>query len=95
MSDPVATYEYFDVYRGPQQKGRKTPMYRLINRHSSSLLGVIEWYGSWRQFCFFPEDMTVWSDGCLREVRDFIAKAKQDYQELKRRRAAGIEVTDG
>lgn len=95
MGDPVAKYEHFDVYLEPKVAGRKTPSYRLINRTAQTSLGVVEWYGPWRQFCFFPSCDSVWSGSCLEAVRDFILKAKRDYLKAKKLAAAGIEDSDG
>ena len=40
------------------------------------LLGLIEWYPTWRQYTFFPCEDTVWNSGCLTEIIDFLAELK-------------------
>ncbi len=71
MPDEVK-YEYFRVVRMPREPGRKTERYALVTRHNDRI-GVISWYSPWRQYCFFPENDTVWSAGCLRDVQAFLA----------------------
>jgi len=73
MAEPVR-YRYFYVVALPLPRGRKTHVYEIRNAGSDNVLGTIEWYGPWRQFCFVPKGATVWSAGCLQDVRDFIAK---------------------
>jgi len=68
-------YKFFTVQCLPTEPGRKTPRYAILNNRSGNLLGIIEWYGPWRQFCFFPEAGTVWSNGCLAGVQDAIKRA--------------------
>ena len=72
----VAEYQFFTVNEIPLQPGRKTHDYALLNRRSGTCIGVVAWYGPWRQWCFFPGDESVWSDGCLSDVQDFLAKLK-------------------
>ena len=70
-------YKFFTVRRYALEPGRKTPRYAVLNNRSGDLLGEIAWYGSWRQFCFFPEQGTVWNNGCLADVQDAIKWAEQ------------------
>ena len=67
-------YKFFDVVEEPLIGSRKTHEYSVVNRHGDYEIGRIAWYGEWRQFCFFPAEETVWSDGCLADVRDALAK---------------------
>jgi hypothetical protein len=39
-------------------------------------LGVIEWSPQWRQYAFFPSDETVWNNGCLTEILNFLNQLK-------------------
>jgi len=69
-------YRFFMVEPQPLSPGRKTRDYHLVNRQSDDTIGVIRWYGGWRQWCFFPAASSIWSDGCLADVQDFIARLK-------------------
>ena len=50
---------------------------------------MIKWYGSWKQYCYFPDGQTLYSRSCLKDICDFILqlnverKLKQDEQETK------------
>ena len=39
-----------------------------------NILGKIEWKNTWRQYCFSPEDGTVFSRGCMEDLNDFISQ---------------------
>jgi hypothetical protein len=53
-------------------KGRTTTTWHCLNNSSRELLGVIQWFGSWRQYCYFPKADTVYSKGCMEDINDFI-----------------------
>jgi hypothetical protein len=55
---------------------RKTSTWSIRNNKSGSLLGVIKWYGPWRQYCFFPSSYgeVVFNKGCLEDINDFITQ---------------------
>ena len=42
------------------------------NKEPDEPMATIEWYGAWRQYCFFPAPDMVFSQGCLEGVNDFI-----------------------
>lgn len=86
----VSEYRYFDVRCGELEPGRKTLRYVLVNKRARARIGTIEWYAPWRQFCFFPGPETVWSDGCLVSVRDFVGR----ITEQRRMANAGKGATD-
>ena len=50
----------------------KTKTFKVIAAREGTLLGMIMWHSPWRQYCFFPREMTLWSPGCLRDVETFI-----------------------
>ena len=58
------------TFESTQFRGRKTKVIHVCNRKSGHPLGTIEWYGSWRQYCFMPSEeiATVWNNDCLTDV---------------------------
>ncbi len=54
--------------------GKKTKTIHVINKSSGNEIATIEWYGAWRQYCFFPslEFDTVWNNTCLKDILDVI-----------------------
>lgn len=72
--------EFHDV--SSSYPSRKTETWRVVSKNNSSTLGTIRWYGAWRQYCFFPTNFTVFNDGCLEKITEFIvtlmSKRKKD-----------------
>ena len=50
----------------------KTQVYLCLNNKSQGELGLIKWYPSWRQYCYFPTVQAVYSSGCLNDIDDFL-----------------------
>ena len=53
-------------------EGKKTKIILVISKRHDDVLGEIRWYGSWRQYAFFPSVGTVWNPECLRDVNECI-----------------------
>ena len=62
------------TFAAENMKGRKTKIIHIINKSSINEIGTIEWYGSWRQYCFFPSFQfnTVWNNTCLTDILSVI-----------------------
>jgi len=69
-------YTHLTVEEQPVEGKRKTPDYHVMNCHSGNCIGVLKWYGPWRQFCFYPGDDTVWSADCLEDIQDALRRIK-------------------
>jgi hypothetical protein len=65
-----------------QLPGRKTKIVHVINISSGNDLATIEWYGSWRQYCFMPtmEFDTVWNNTCLADIIAVIDQLMKERQ---------------
>lgn len=63
--------------------GRKTDVWRIASRRSGDTLGLIKWYGAWRQYCFFPALGTVFNVGCMNDITAFIAQQMDARQKAK------------
>lgn len=68
----------------------KTEIWRVTSMSSGDLLGGVAWYGPWRQYVFEPEDGTVFNDGCLTDIADFLAEMTAAH----RRRASRAPETE-
>lgn len=54
-------------------EGRKTPIYELCNSKNELIkLGEIKWNSSWRKYCFYPIDETVFDSKCLMDITSFM-----------------------
>ena len=47
----------------------KTAIFEIISKSSGSGLGLIKWYGAWRQYTFQPYEGTIWNHECLECIR--------------------------
>ena len=61
---------------------RKTSVW---NCHSQmgEFLGVVKWFGRWRQYSFYPGVETVFNVGCMADISDFIGKLMAERREKK------------
>jgi hypothetical protein len=58
----------------------KTAVYGVFSKHHGDRLGIIKWFGPWRQYCFFSMDVSVFSSGCFQDLEKFLValnKAKK------------------
>jgi len=65
-------YQYIRVVKIADNP--KTSVWSCCNKHSGDELGIIKWYGPWRQYCYFPTTQAVYSKGCLDDIGDFISR---------------------
>lgn len=63
-------YEFIN-FEQIETKG-KTTAWSCRNKHHGEELGVVKWYGAWRQYCYLPSCPAVYSKGCLEDVVSFI-----------------------
>lgn len=52
----------------------KTDVYAVMTKDNETELGIIKWYAPWRQYCFIPDDNTIYSRGCITDINDFIER---------------------
>lgn len=55
-----------------KNKSAKTDTYHVVSKSTQYSLGYIRWYGSWRQYCFYPANETVFDRKCLQDIIIFI-----------------------
>jgi len=72
-------YEYIHFVKVGEKP--KTSVWNCCNTRSAMLLGVVKWHATWRQYCYFPAAWaTVYSAGCLWDIREFIAQINAAHQ---------------
>ncbi len=64
-------YKYL-IFEKAAQQSPKTSVWECKNAKSGTVLGIVKWYGPWRQYCYFPTVQAVYSAGCLNDMADFI-----------------------
>ena len=62
----------------------KTKIIRVWSRKSGDRLGLIKWFGRWRQYAFFPEDNTIFNTECLEDIRIYIKGMMEERRETKK-----------
>jgi len=56
----------------------KTDVYNVLNKKTGYPLGMIRWYGSWRQYCFYPYGETIFNDSRLEDIQKAIRELMDD-----------------
>ncbi len=62
-----------------EDTSRKTKIISVINTHHDEVLGEIEWFAKWRQYCFYPHENTIWNINCLEDVNNVIKQLKIEH----------------
>jgi hypothetical protein len=75
MEDIMKT-EYKYIYFVKLTERPKTSVYACMNSRSGTAIGLVRWYGPWRQYCFFPEPNCVFNVGCMDDIKDFIGQLR-------------------
>lgn len=71
MPKPKFEYIHF-VLVDEKPKIYRTTVWSCQNNKSGEELGVVKWYGPWRQYCYFPAQPSVYSAGCMDDIANFI-----------------------
>jgi hypothetical protein len=74
--------QYVEFQLAEEQKP-KTKVWNVLSKSMGDLLGIIKWYGPWRQYVFFPETETIYSSGCMAFITDFINRANSEQRKAK------------
>ena len=77
---PPTEFEYirFEEIIKPD---RKTSTWIIFNKRFETILGTIRWWSHWRQYVFFPQESTIFSVGCLKDIQTFISQAMQERKD--------------
>ncbi len=61
----------------------KTEKYNIVSKAHGNVLGEVKWFGRWRQYCFFPANVTVFNPGCLQDIIAFIGELMAERKKVK------------
>jgi len=57
----------------------KTSVWSCRNNRSNIELGQVQWYGPWRQYCFYTYGHdVVFNAGCLKDIQNFLNNLMQE-----------------
>lgn len=65
------------------EKKPKTNVY-AVNKRDGEQIGMIFWYGAWRQYVFNPLPDTIWSHDCIDEIKNFLRYLKREHDNKRR-----------
>ena len=68
------------VFRELRDTG-KTKVYAVDSLRDGQRLGLIHWYGRWRQYTLEPEHNTIWNKDCLKEIATFLGQLMVERRE--------------
>jgi hypothetical protein len=77
MDVSAFNFEYLVLEQVPDEK-KKTLVVNVLSRRHGDTLGVIGWYGPWRQYVFTPAPGTLYSKGCLADIETTIQSLMDD-----------------
>jgi hypothetical protein len=71
-------YQYLVFIKKDNTSG-KTMIFECRNKRSYTILGIVKWYVSWKQYCYFPEMFldVVYSAGCFDDISNFIKQLNE------------------
>jgi len=78
--------QYVEFTLADEQKP-KTKVWNILSKSSGDLLGIVKWYGPWRQYVFFPQDETIYSSGCMDFIVQFMKSANTEQKHRKKEAA--------
>lgn len=77
--DRLGTYICFAQRAKIAQK--KTMTWAVLTRQGGGLhLGDVKWFGSWRQYSFFPQAGCAFEKTCLREIAEFCEARTKEHR---------------
>jgi hypothetical protein len=53
---------------------KKTKIIGVWSKKNGDRLGLIKWFGRWRQYAFFPETETLFNVECLNDIQSYISE---------------------
>lgn len=57
----------------------KTVILHVLNT-SEQFLGIIGWYGPWRQYTYQPAPETTFNNGCLQDIADVLTHLNTEHK---------------
>lgn len=63
---------------------KKTSVWDIRSKRHGYNLGQVKWNPRWRQYCFYPNDATVFNSDCLKSITAFVEKlSKEHWEKIK------------
>jgi len=72
--------KFIEFRRRKNKNYRGQPIYEIVNKKSGYILGQAFYYPPWRQWVTRMDEVAVWSEDCLADVRAFLVGLKNGLQ---------------
>ena len=69
--------QYLQVQDLPRRPGRTTDRWQVLG-NGGDVLGVVQWFGRWRQYTFDPAPGTTFNATCLRDIAAWLDKINRE-----------------
>jgi hypothetical protein len=66
--------------------GRSTRTWEVRNHLTNATVGLVEWYGAFRKYSFFPKCRMVFDSNCLDLLSSFMTQATKEHMDALARR---------
>lgn len=64
----------------------KTHRVAVSSHFGSKHLGIIAWYPSWRQYCFFPKEATIFNPECMETISAKCREMTANHRALREKK---------
>jgi hypothetical protein len=71
------------VFREQPAPKLKTRMWSVESKLHGDILGLIRWFGRWRQYVFEPAGGTLFNVSCLSDIEQFLDTVMFDWRAAK------------
>jgi len=68
--------EFSLIEEKPIGLGQKIKVIGVWSKKNGDRLGIIKWFGRWRQYAFFPENGTIFNVECLNDIQTYIRELR-------------------
>ena len=79
MAERLGKYMVVTLVAEPRPD-RKTSVWEILNTNSSARLGLVRWYGRWRQYTFEPSPETVFNRDCMIDLSNFLRRVNDEHR---------------
>ena len=86
--------KYLEFEKIGDTKHGKTEIWEIISKSSGFSLGLIKWYGPWRQYCFYPSAHCVFNVTCMSDISGHIKDLMNQRVNLTQNRQAVQNCAD-
>jgi hypothetical protein len=67
-------YKHIHIDKLPNELRDDKPVYGIFNNNSSDMIGLLIYYGGWKQYVFEATPDCIFSVSCLLDIIDYIEK---------------------